>query len=62
MSEMTSYAAGDAVLGRPRVADLDASVAFYGGLFGWEVPEAENAEPRRAATAAPNWAATPSPG
>jgi predicted enzyme related to lactoylglutathione lyase len=24
--------------------DLDASIEFYGGLFGWDVPEAENAE------------------
>ena len=24
--------------------DLDASIEFYGGLFGWDVPESENAE------------------
>jgi hypothetical protein len=44
MSERTSYAPGTPCwvdLGSP---DLDASVEFYGGLFGWEVPEAENAE------------------
>jgi predicted enzyme related to lactoylglutathione lyase len=28
-------------LGSP---DLDASIEFYGGLFGWDVPVAENAE------------------
>ena len=44
MSERTSYEPGTPCwvdLGSP---DLDASVEFYGGLFGWEVPEAENAE------------------
>ena len=44
MSERTSYAPGTPCwvdLGTP---DLDAAVEFYGGLFGWEVPEAENAE------------------
>ena len=44
MSERTSYEPGTPCwvdLGSP---DLDASVEFYGGLFGWEVPERENAE------------------
>jgi uncharacterized protein len=44
MSEITSYAPGTPCwvdLGSP---DLDASVGFYGGLFGWDVPESENAE------------------
>jgi predicted enzyme related to lactoylglutathione lyase len=44
MSERTSYAPGTPCwvdLGSP---DLDAAVVFYSGLFGWEVPEAENVE------------------
>ncbi len=44
MSERTSYAPGTPSwvdLGSP---DLDASIEFYGALFGWDVPEAENAE------------------
>jgi predicted enzyme related to lactoylglutathione lyase len=44
MSERTSYAPGTPCwvdLGSP---DLDAAVTFYSGLFGWEVPEAENVE------------------
>jgi predicted enzyme related to lactoylglutathione lyase len=44
MSERTSYAPGTpswVELGTP---DLDASVEFYGALFGWDVPESENAE------------------
>jgi predicted enzyme related to lactoylglutathione lyase len=44
MSERTSYAPGIPCwidLGTP---DIDAAVAFYGGLFGWDVPEPENAE------------------
>lgn len=44
MSERTSYAPGTPCwvdLGSP---DLDASVKFYGGLFGWDVPETENTE------------------
>ncbi len=44
MSEISSYAPGTPCwidLGTP---DLDGSVAFYGSLFGWDVPEAENAE------------------
>jgi uncharacterized protein len=44
MSERTSYAPGTPSwvdLGSP---DLDAAVEFYTGLFGWQVPESENAE------------------
>jgi uncharacterized protein len=44
MSERTSYAPGTPCwvdLGTP---DIEAAVAFYGGLFGWEIPEPENAE------------------
>src|SRR3954454_18949587 len=44
MSERTSYAPGTpcwADLGTP---DIDAAVAFYGDLFGWSIPERENAE------------------
>lgn len=44
MSERTSYAPGTPSwvdLGSP---DLEASVDFYGGLFGWDTPESGNAE------------------
>jgi uncharacterized protein len=44
MSERTSYEPGIPCwvdLGSP---DLDASVDFYGALFGWEVPASENVE------------------
>jgi predicted enzyme related to lactoylglutathione lyase len=44
MSERTSYAPGTPSwvdLGTP---DLDASIEFYGALFGWQVPESENVE------------------
>jgi len=44
MSERSSYVPGTPSwvdLGSP---DLDASVGFYGALFGWEVPESENVE------------------
>jgi hypothetical protein len=44
MSERTSYAPGTPCwvdLGTP---DIDAAVEFYGGLFGWDVPETETAE------------------
>lgn len=44
MSERTSYAPGTPCwvdLGTP---DIDAAAAFYGGLFGWSVPEGENSE------------------
>jgi len=44
MSERASYEPGTPCwvdLGSP---DLDASVDFYGALFGWQVPESENIE------------------
>ncbi|HEY5710238.1 MAG TPA: VOC family protein [Solirubrobacterales bacterium] len=44
MSERTSYAPGTPCwvdLGSP---DLDASIEFYGALFGWDVPASENVE------------------
>jgi predicted enzyme related to lactoylglutathione lyase len=44
MSERISYAPGTPCwveLGSP---GLDASIEFYGGLLGWDVPVAENAE------------------
>ena len=44
MSERTSYAPGTPCwvdLGTP---DIEAAAAFYGGLFGWSLPEAENSE------------------
>jgi predicted enzyme related to lactoylglutathione lyase len=44
MSERSSYVPGTPCwveLGSP---DIDASVEFYGALFGWDVPESENAE------------------
>ncbi len=44
MSERTSYEPGTPSwidLGTP---DIGAAVDFYGGLFGWDIPESENAE------------------
>jgi len=44
MSERTGHAPGTPSwvdLGSP---DIDASVEFYGALFGWDIPEPENAE------------------
>ena len=44
MTEMTEYAPGTPSwvdLGSP---DIEASVAFYEGLFGWQIPESPNAE------------------
>jgi predicted enzyme related to lactoylglutathione lyase len=44
MSERASYAPGTPSwvdLGTP---DVEAAVEFYGGLFGWDIPESENAE------------------
>ncbi len=44
MPEMTSYAPGTPSwvdLGSP---DLEASIEFYGALFGWDVPVTENSE------------------
>ena len=44
MPEITSYAPGTPSWVDFSAPDIDASVEFYGGLFGWEVPESENAE------------------
>ena len=44
MPERTSYEPGTPSWVEFSTPDLDASIAFYGGLFGWEVPESENAE------------------
>jgi predicted enzyme related to lactoylglutathione lyase len=44
MPERTSYEAGTPSWVEFSSPDLDASIAFYGGLFGWEVPKPENAE------------------
>lgn len=44
MSERTNYAPGTPCwvdLGTP---DIDAAAGFYAGLFGWQVPPAENIE------------------
>jgi predicted enzyme related to lactoylglutathione lyase len=44
MSQMTTYEPGTPSwvdLGTP---DIDASAGFYAALFGWDVPEPENAE------------------
>jgi hypothetical protein len=44
MSERSSYTPGVPCwvdLGTP---DIEAAASFYAGLFGWDVPEAENAE------------------
>src|SRR3954454_2297763 len=44
MSERASYEPGTPCwvdLGSP---DLEASIDFYGALFGWEVPQSEDAE------------------
>src|SRR5260221_12753599 len=44
MSERTSYTPGTPCwvdLGTP---DIDAAAGFYAGLFGWQVPPAENIE------------------
>jgi uncharacterized protein len=44
MPERTSYEAGTPSWVELSSPDLDASIEFYGSLFGWEVPESENAE------------------
>lgn len=44
MSERSSYAPGTPCWVDLSAPDLDAAVGFYGGLFGWDVPEPENAE------------------
>jgi uncharacterized protein len=44
MPKMTEHAPGTPSwvdLGTP---DVEKTVTFYGGLFGWEIPESENAE------------------
>jgi len=44
MGDRTSYAHGTPSWVEHSSPDLDASIEFYGALFGWEVPESENAE------------------
>jgi predicted enzyme related to lactoylglutathione lyase len=44
MPEMTTYKPGTPSWVDFSSPDLDASIEFYGGLLGWEVPESENAE------------------
>jgi uncharacterized protein len=44
MPERTSYDAGTPNWVELSSPDLDGSIEFYGSLFGWEVPEPENAE------------------
>jgi predicted enzyme related to lactoylglutathione lyase len=44
MAERTSYEAGRPCWVEYSAADLEASIRFYGDLFGWDVPEPENAE------------------
>ena len=42
MSERTSYAPGTPCWVDLATPDLDAAASFYGGLFGWEIPELPN--------------------
>jgi uncharacterized protein len=44
MTEITSYAPGTPCWVDLASPDLDGSIQFYGALFGWDVPESENAE------------------
>jgi predicted enzyme related to lactoylglutathione lyase len=44
MSERTSYRPGTPCWVDLATPDVDAAAGFYGGLFGWEVPPAENVE------------------
>lgn len=44
MPQRTSYEAGTPNWVDFASPDLDASIEFYGGLFGWDVPETENSE------------------
>jgi hypothetical protein len=44
MSERTSYAPGTPSWVELSTPDMDAAVEFYSGLFGWDVPPAENPE------------------
>ena len=63
MSERTSYAPGTPAGSNCGTPDMDASIEFYGGLFGWEVPEQPRTRPRPAATARRNKGGKPtSPG
>jgi uncharacterized protein len=42
MSERTSYAPGTPCWVELGTPDIDAAAAFYGALFGWEIPEQPN--------------------
>jgi predicted enzyme related to lactoylglutathione lyase len=44
MSERTSYKPGIPCWVDLATPDIEASASFYGNLFGWDVPEPENAE------------------
>jgi predicted enzyme related to lactoylglutathione lyase len=44
MPERASYEAGTPSWVEFSSPDLEASIEFYGGLFGWDVPESENPE------------------
>ena len=44
MSERTSYEPGTPCWVDHASPDLDASIEFYGALFGWEVPKTETSE------------------
>jgi uncharacterized protein len=44
MTEMTTYAPGTPCWVDLASPDLDASIEFYGALFGWDVPVGENTE------------------
>lgn len=44
MPTITSYKPGTPCWVDMASPDLDASIDFYGRLFGWDVPESENAE------------------
>ena len=44
MSERTSYEPGIPCWVDLGVPDIEAAAGFYGSLFGWDAPEAENAE------------------
>jgi hypothetical protein len=42
MSERTSYTPGTPCWVELGTPDIEATAAFYGGLFGWEIPELPN--------------------
>jgi uncharacterized protein len=44
MAEITAYAPGTPCWVDHAAPDLDASIEFYGALFGWDVPETEASE------------------